>query len=426
MSSPSSTRNRTPSHFPAGAVIAQRYRVDGIIAEGGMGIVYRGWHLTLDQPIAIKVVRPEYVDNPEAVSRFLNEARAVAALRAVNVAQVLDVGRIKGGVLYMVMEYLEGSDLRDILDREGPLPIERAVDAVRQACAAMQEAHAAGIVHRDLKPENLFLARVADGREVLKVIDFGVSKRPSMGSGRSFTEAGRSLGSPHYMAPEQISTPDAVDARADVWSLGVVLYELLTNKLPFDAESMAATCAQVLCGEPPSLAELRPELPGELVAVVEHCLAKNRDERFATALELSQALEPFGSSRPARASFPSQPSNEESRDTSAPVVRSRTSLVGTRAHALWPIAATLGVAACIALAASNWQVVKYDAENLAKQAEVHAGSASRAVSSAVRTARVDLSNWLRPADYQEPVAPPVCVPPTATEPTRVAAKPAQP
>lgn len=426
-STPSSplTRNHTPSQFPAGAVIAQRYRIDGVLAEGGMGIVYKGWHLTLDQPIAIKVVRPEYADNAEAVSRFLNEARAVAALRAVNVAQVLDVGRIKGGVLYMVMEYLEGMDVRDALDKEGnPFSIERAVDIVRQACAAMQVAHAAGIIHRDLKPENLFIARLADGQEVVKVIDFGVSKRPSLVNGRSFTEAGRSLGSPHYMSPEQISTPDAVDGRADVWSLGVVLYELLTNKLPFDSDTAAATCALVLCAEPAPVETLRQDVPPELAAIVAHCLKKNAGERFATALELSEALAPFGSARPQRASFASYPGVEGAARTSEGSVPDIIPGVPRR-RGIWPIAAALGVAACAAIAATNWPAVEHDASNLAKVAGIQTRAATRALATQVRSARIGISNWVRPADYKEQAAPAQCAP-ALNEPTRVAVSPQRP
>jgi serine/threonine-protein kinase len=413
-SSSSSTRDKTPSQFPPGSVIAQRYRVDGVIAEGGMGIVYRGWHLTLDQPIAIKVVRPEYVDNPEAASRFLNEARAVAGLRAVNVAQVLDVGRIRGGVLYMVMEYLEGSDLRDVLDRSGRFTLERAVDCVRQACAAMHEAHGVGIIHRDLKPENLFLSRLPDGREILKVIDFGVSKRASVGNGRSFTEAGRSLGSPHYMAPEQISTPEAVDPRADVWSLGVVLFELLTHSLPFDADGVATTCAQVLCAEPASLGALRPELPREVVAIVERCLVKDRDQRISSVALLSEALEPFGTpQRTSRSSFGSHPGHDDGRDTAPPLVQSsHLSLVRGRGRAVWPLLATLGAAACIALAAPNWQTVRAEVKSLASQARAGASQASRLTSGAIRNARINMSDWLRPDDY-EPPTPTDCVPRSA-------------
>lgn len=387
-----------------------------------MGIIYKGWHLTLDQPIAIKVVRPEYADNAEAVSRFLNEARAVAALRAVNVAQVLDVGRIKGGVLYMVMEYLEGVDVRDALDHEGrPFSIERAVDIVRQACAAMQVAHAAGIIHRDLKPENLFIARLADGQEVVKVIDFGVSKRPSLVNGRSFTEAGRSLGSPHYMSPEQISTPDAVDGRADIWSLGVVLYELLSNKLPFNGDSAAATCALVLCAEPAPLASLRQDVPPGLAEIVARCMKKNASERFSSALELSEALAEFGSARAQRASFNSYPGLEGARAEEAEESLDD-ALPRPRHRAFWPLVAAIGVAACAVIAASNWRSVERDATSLAKVAEVHTKAATQALSASVRNARIGLSDWIRPADSPQENAPTRC-PPAVAEPTRVAVTP---
>ncbi len=420
--SPSGTRIHTPSQFPPGAVIAQRYRIDGVLAEGGMGIIYKGWHLTLDQPIAIKVVRPEYADNAEAVSRFLNEARAVAALRAVNVAQVLDVGRIKGGVLYMVMEYLEGVDVRDALDHEGrAFSIERAVDIVRQACAAMQVAHAAGIVHRDLKPENLFVARLADGQEVVKVIDFGVSKRPSLVNGRSYTEAGRSLGSPHYMSPEQISTPDAVDGRADIWSLGVVLYELLANKLPFNGDSAAATCALVLCAEPAPLASLRQDVPPVLAEIVARCLKKSANERFASALELSEALAEFGSARLHRASFNSYPGLEGGSRSESDESLDDT-VLRPRHRRVWPLVAAIGVAACAIIAASNWHAVTRDASSFATMAEAQTKAATRSLSASVRNARVGLSNWIRPADYREETAPTLC-PPTVAEPTRVAVTP---
>ena len=324
----------------------------------------------------------------------------------------------------MVMEYLEGSDLRDVLDRQGTFTLERAVDCVRQACAAMHEAHGIGVIHRDLKPENLFLSRLPDGREVLKVIDFGVSKRPSVGSGRSFTEAGRSLGTPHYMSPEQISTPEAVDPRADVWSLGVVLFELLTGALPFDGDSVAATCAQVLCAEPASFSALRPELPSEVVAIVEKCLMKEREQRFASMAELSEALEPFGTPvRASRGSFGSHPGNDEGRESAPPVVRgSRLSFMRRRGRAVWPLAAALGAAACIGLAASDWQSVRNDAQSLASQAREKAKLASRTTASAVRNARINVSDWLRPDDYREPI-PTDCAPVPRVEPTRVATTP---
>ena len=235
-----------PAELLPGSVIGRKFRLEEQIAEGGMGIVYRGWHVVLDQPIAIKVVRPEYAHHPEAVARFLNEARAIARLRGVHFARVLDIGRIENGPPYMVLDYLEGRDLRALLETEGPLELERAVNYVLQACEAMAEAHAIGVIHRDLKPENFFLSELPQlsesrGNELLKVLDFGIAKRLAV-EGRSYTLRGQGLGSPNFMAPEQISAPDKTDARADIWSLGVVLFELLTNQVPFAGETLPVTC----------------------------------------------------------------------------------------------------------------------------------------------------------------------------------------
>jgi serine/threonine protein kinase len=381
----STAESPLPSRLPPGAVIAQRYRIDSVLAEGGMGIVYRGWHLTLCQPIAIKVVRPELLSNAEAVSRFLNEARAVASLRAVNVAQVLDVGRIRGDTLYMVMEYLDGRDLRATLDEDGALPLGRAADYLVQACTAMQEVHALGIVHRDLKPENLFVANLPDGRQVLKIIDFGISKRLD-DTGRSFTQPDRSLGSPQYMAPEQVSTPDHVDSRADIWSFGVVLFEMLTNSVPFRAHSITATCARVLCGEPNSLRQLRPELPEEIYAILQCCLAKNPADRFQTMEELAEALRPFATSTQLRQSRPSfrlvlnsdvdVPREERpSERTPAPAVgsaMSRTPVPATRRF--WPTAGAFALAAAATVITLNWP--RFEQSSPAFAAATESGTAA--------------------------------------------------
>jgi serine/threonine-protein kinase len=272
-----------------GSTLAEKYRIERLIAEGGMGIVYEGYHVVLEQRVAVKVVRPEYAHHPEAVERFLNEARAIARLRGHHIAKVLDTGRTDSGAPYMVLEYLEGRDLRTALDTDGPLPVDRAVEYLLQTCEAVAEAHAVGLIHRDLKPDNLFITRSADGREVLKVIDFGISKRVD-GSGRCLTKQGQSLGSPHYMAPEQMASPEQVDARADIWSLGVVLYELLTNTVPFMGDSLAAACLQVLTAEPRSIRETRPEVPPALEQVVMRCLAKQRDDRYSSVQELAFEL----------------------------------------------------------------------------------------------------------------------------------------
>lgn len=281
-----------PEHIPQGAIIGQRFRIDGVIAEGGMGVVYKGWHLVLEHPIAIKVMRAEYARHPQAVARFLNEARASAQLRGIHMTRVLDIGRIENGPPFMVLEYLDGQDLRSVLNGHGPLPVARAVRYIIQACEAVAEAHARGIVHRDLKPENLFSSQSSEGREILKVIDFGISKRLDSGA-RSFTIENQSLGSPQYMAPEQMSTPSQVDWRADVWSLGVVLFELLTKSVPFSGETFQVICVKVLRDEPESLKALRPDVPPAIENIIMRCLEKDPANRYSSVKELALALEPF-------------------------------------------------------------------------------------------------------------------------------------
>jgi eukaryotic-like serine/threonine-protein kinase len=292
MNTAATARSATsPERIPPGTIIGHRYRVDEFIAEGGMGIVYRGWHLALEQPVAIKVVLAEYADHPLVVDRFLSEARLMAQMRGTHVARVLDTGYLESGSPYLVLEYLVGRDLRAVLRADGPLPLGRAVEYVLQACEAVAEAHGLGIVHRDLKPDNLFLTQLPDGTEVLKVIDFGISMR--LDAEVCLTLQAQGLGSPQYMAPEQIASPDTVDARADIWSLGVVLFELLTNAVPFNAETTDLTCYRILTEEPIPLASLRPDLPPELEALLGRCLCKCRDDRYASVQEFAEALLPF-------------------------------------------------------------------------------------------------------------------------------------
>jgi serine/threonine-protein kinase len=276
-----------------GEILAGKYRVERILGSGGMGVVVAAVHVQLEQRVAIKFVRDEALGNQDAVQRFLREARAAVKLKSEHAAKVLDVGTLESGAPYMVMEYLEGSDLGAVLSDHGSLTVTAATEWIIQACEAIAEAHAMGIVHRDIKPQNLFLARTVGGQPKVKVLDFGVSKSLSTSGAGSLTQTRAMLGSPLYMSPEQMRSSRDVDARADVWALGVVLFELLTKRWPFEAESMPELCLKVVTDPPVAITSLRPDVPRVLVEVIERCLEKDPARRYANAAELASALEPL-------------------------------------------------------------------------------------------------------------------------------------
>jgi eukaryotic-like serine/threonine-protein kinase len=282
-----------------GDVLAGKYRIERLLGVGGMGVVVAARHVELDQLVAIKFVRDDALDNEEAVERFIREARSAAKLKSEHVARVLDVGKLDSGAPYMVMEFLEGSDLAQTLTRDGPMAVDLAAALMMQVCEAVAEAHAAGIVHRDLKPENLFLTRTIGGSPKMKVLDFGVSKSARLADDPrvKLTRTRTVLGSPLYMPPEQMRSSRDVDARGDVWALGVVLFELLTGRSPFEAETMPELCLKIVSEPPLSLAQLRPDLPPTLVEIVERCLEKDKTKRYDTASELAQALASFAPPR---------------------------------------------------------------------------------------------------------------------------------
>lgn len=262
-----------------------------------MGVVCEATHIGLEAPVAIKFIRTDLKNDTEYVQRFLNEARHAAALTNEHVARVHDVGQLDSGDLYLVMERLEGIGLDALIREQGPLQQAEAVSLIRQACEGLSEAHAAGIIHRDIKPENLFLARRSDGKRTLKILDFGISKQTSGDAPSSLTNSERSLGSPWYMSPEQMIDTSSVDHRADVWSLGVVLFQLLTAALPFAGSSVPEVCAKVLTAPAPGLRELRPDIDPALEAIVARCLAKEPSARPDSVGALSAELEPFASPR---------------------------------------------------------------------------------------------------------------------------------
>jgi eukaryotic-like serine/threonine-protein kinase len=279
----------------AGQVIGDRYRIGSIIGEGGMGVVCSATHIALGTPVAVKLIRADLATGPDSVLRFLNEARTAASLKGEHVARVYDVGQLDSGEPYLVMEQLDGIGLDAFIKEREPLRPSDAVDIVLQACEGLAEAHAVSLVHRDIKPANLFLARRPDGLFVVKILDFGISKRLLETARRGLTDPGSSLGSPWYMSPEQMKDSSMVDQRADVWSLGVLLFELLTKEWPFSGESVPQVCASVLTATPPVPSSLRAGIDAGLDAVVLRCLEKDPDQRYAGVAALADDLRPFGS-----------------------------------------------------------------------------------------------------------------------------------
>ncbi len=293
-----------PFHAAAGVregdVIADKYRVERVLGQGGMGVVVAAHHMQLDQKVAIKFLLPEALQNAEAVGRFAREARAAVRILNEHVARVIDVGTLENGAPYMVMEYLEGGDLATWLAQRGPLPIEQAVEFTLQACVAVADAHALGIVHRDLKPANLFCVRRSDGQLSIKVLDFGISKVAALAGTQpnpSLTKTSATMGSPLYMSPEQMQSSKTVDGRTDIWALGIVLFELLAGRPPFMAEGLPDLVLQIATQPAPSLRTFRADVPVGLENVILTCLEKDSARRFGHIGEFALALLPFGPAR---------------------------------------------------------------------------------------------------------------------------------
>jgi len=291
-----------------GDVLAGKYRVERVLGLGGMGVVVAATHVELHELRALKFMLPEVLENAVAVERFLREARAAARLRTEHVAKVYDIGRLENGAPYMVMEHLEGADLRTLLRKKGPFPAPVVALWAIQICEALTEAHSLGIVHRDLKPANLFLTHRHDGSPCVKVLDFGISKVAAGGEGEmELTKTHEVLGSPLFMSPEQLQSVHSADARADIWSLGVVLYALATARMPFRGEGVTEVITAVISGAllPPS--HHRAEIAAGFDDIVLRCLRRDREQRYQTATELATALHalvPAGDAVAARLSSP--------------------------------------------------------------------------------------------------------------------------
>ena len=279
---------------PPGSVLAGKYRVERQIGSGGMGVVVEATHLGLGQRVAIKILDPDLATERENVVRFFREARVAATLPSEHIARVSDVGQTDDGAPYLVMELLVGCDLAAEIARAGRVPTSAAVDWVLEACEGLADAHAAGLVHRDIKPQNLFLAQRPGRTPIVKVLDFGLTKDQGRVDGLSLTQPGSVFGTPQYMSPEQVLDAKNVDARCDQHALGMILFELLTGRPPYEGSAASALFVVIATAPPPSARTLRPDVPPALDAAILRALAKRPEKRFGSLAGFAEAIAPFG------------------------------------------------------------------------------------------------------------------------------------
>jgi serine/threonine-protein kinase len=328
-----------------GQTLANKYRVEELINEGGMGAVYRSTHVLMEKTVAIKVLHPALAADDKIVARFSREARAASRISHPHALNVTDFGESDNGIVFLVMEYLHGKTLKEVIHEDGPMPLPRVVEIIRQVCGALEAAHGEGVVHRDLKSDNIMLVDVSGGGDWAKVLDFGIAKiTEKVGQDPALTAPNLIIGTPQYMSPEQCSQASEIDARSDIYSLGIILFEMLVGHVPFTGESPTAIMMKQLQDAPPSILEERKDLPSAVGRVVTRALAKRPEDRFQTVGELSESLaqsaedmtpaiaatNPVASNRDTNRIVVPTGSNEAPRDTSnddyeeATVVRPRT------------------------------------------------------------------------------------------------------
>ena len=285
-----------PAPDLTGTVLLGRYRVLRKLGAGGMGIVYLGEHATIGKKFAIKVLGNEYARRPDLVERFLQEARAASMVPQQNVVEITDFGDTPDGSVFFVMEFLDGEDLGATIKREGRLPWPRVRHLMVQVCRALEAAHAAGIVHRDMKPDNCFRIQRDSDPDFIKVLDFGIAKVQSgESSGKGLTQTGMIFGTPEYMSPEQ-AQGDKIDARADIYAVGVIMYQLLTGQQPFVGPNFMAVLTKHMFEVPRAPTEVAPDaaIPPEVEAIVLKAMQKDRNFRFQSMAELIEAIEQVG------------------------------------------------------------------------------------------------------------------------------------
>ena len=282
---------QNPSDPLLGQTLAAKYLVEKLIKRGGMGAVYQGKHVLMDKTVAIKVLRPALAVDDDVVARFSREAKAASRISHPHAVSVTDFGESENGIVFLVMEYLNGRTLKEIIRSEGAMPLARVVEIIRQVTGALDAAHGQGVVHRDLKSDNIMVSQT-NGGDWAKVLDFGIAKiqQPASVKDADLTAPNLVIGTPQYMSPEQCSQLQPLDARSDVYSLGVIIYEMLAGRVPFTGESPTMIMMQHVQDTPPSVLLTRPDLPPAVDGVITRALAKDPAERFQTAGELFAAL----------------------------------------------------------------------------------------------------------------------------------------
>ncbi len=287
------SENKAQLILAPGQRVAEHYEVGPIIGAGAMGIVYKARHVELGQLVALKVIRPDIVQNSSLWRRFSREARALAALHNKHVVRVHDAGKLESGLRYLIMELLVGRSLRTELQSGTALTQGQVVDYATQVCSALADAHRANIIHRDIRPENIFLAKYAATEPTIKLLDFGMALILDDAAQRTMT--GRTGASPEYLSPEQLRDPRSVDARSDLWAVGMLMFELLAGRTPLHGLNTGQICLQIARGAIPRIETARPDLPAGLAATLHSCIEMDPARRPQSADELCQALEPYSS-----------------------------------------------------------------------------------------------------------------------------------
>lgn len=420
-----SPRPRRDEASHIGQVIDSRYVVEALIARGGMGIVYRCRHRLINRKFAVKIIRSTMAHLPDAPRRFLTEAKAASAIGNEHIVDVVDYGCLADGSAYLVMELLEGAPLSELIERRETLSLERIAAIAGQLCEGLRAAHEAGIVHRDLKPENIFLSSRTAG-DFVKILDFGIAKMLSQAE--PLTRKGMIVGTPHYMSPEQAAGA-VVDARGDIYSLGVILYELATGRVPFDATHYMAVLAKHMT-EPPApfdSLKLPRKLPSDFEAIVQKCLAKLPEQRYQSMIEVMDATERL-SRRLRAASRPSLPpltapalgSDEDTaRSSRVPSAGSRVRAESRTRH-LGLLLSAAGMAVLTGL--SLWRVRQPDelhAGNMATGATPLSPSSAAPASApgsatAIEATRSSLTPAVSPTPATAPAAPAITQGPPGT------------